>query len=241
MTGFEPQTSGVGSNHSTNLATTTAQKFMLITTRPEHCFSSRASSDIFYFDLLNLLFTLFSLSLLCSICRKWCPFIPVLSHLLALFSISICQSRGNFSSQTISVTRLGEFSPLWRKFKSIWHIFEGLFLIWQMCCIIGLIFIALGKWSNIEKLSNHLVTLQTISLSLPLCPILSYLSPLCHFMLAYLLLPSAFAPHLHLHLCQFSPSTLFKILTWSSKVREVRPRLDSPNGQLKRWLKAPAG
>ena len=49
----------------------------------------------------------------------------------------------------ISVTRLGEISPLWQKNESPWQMFEGLFLIWQMlsllwqiCYIIGLIFIA---------------------------------------------------------------------------------------------------
>ena len=59
---------------------------------------------------------------------------------------------------TRSVTRFGEFSPLWQKFTNIWQIFDSLFLIWQNaehtsenlwyywanfhCC----------KWPNIEKI-----------------------------------------------------------------------------------------
>ena len=66
---------------------------------------------------------------------------------------------------SVSVTRFGEMLPLWQKFTSLWQIFDCLFLIWQNaeptfanlwhywaifhCC----------KWPNIEKQSNHLVTL----------------------------------------------------------------------------------
>ena len=65
-----------------------------------------------------------------------------------------------------SVTRLGEISPLWQKFTSLWQIFDCLFLIWLNaeptlanlwhywanlnCC----------KWPNVEKRSNDLVTLD---------------------------------------------------------------------------------
>ena len=58
-----------------------------------------------------------------------------------------------------SVTRFGEILPLWQKFTSIWQIFDSLFLfgkmlstLWQMCDIIGLIFIG----ANGHILKNNL-------------------------------------------------------------------------------------
>ena len=56
-----------------------------------------------------------------------------------------------------SVTRLGKISPLWQKFTSLWHIFDGLFLIWGNAepTLANLLHywpnFHCSKWTNIEK------------------------------------------------------------------------------------------
>ena len=71
-----------------------------------------------------------------------------------------------FISTSVSVTRFDEILPLWQKVTSRWQNFDCLFLFRQnaeptlanllhcwanfQCC----------KWPNIEKYSNHLVTLS---------------------------------------------------------------------------------
>ena len=64
-----------------------------------------------------------------------------------------------------SVTRFGKTLPLWQnlpvfgKFSTAYLVFgKMLSLLWQIWSIIWLIFI-FCKWKNIDKYSNHLVTL----------------------------------------------------------------------------------
>ena len=68
-----------------------------------------------------------------------------------------CQS--TFCTRIFSVTRFGEKMPLWSNFKSPWAIFRVYLVpIWQnfkptltMFYDIGLIFILVPKWLNIEQ------------------------------------------------------------------------------------------
>ena len=68
------------------------------------------------------------------------------------------------------MTRFGEISPLWQKFISVWQIFDIYYLfskllslLWQICYIIGLIFIAANGQilkSNLTIWSHCLGTLN---------------------------------------------------------------------------------
>ena len=87
---------------------------------------------------------------------------------------NICSLKTTTSTSggiSISMTRFGKISPLWKKFRSLWQIFDGYFLLLQNaeptlanlrqnwanlhCC----------KWPNVEKYSNHLVTLISVNFS----------------------------------------------------------------------------
>ena len=64
-----------------------------------------------------------------------------------------------------SVTRFGEFSPLWQKLTSLWQILDSLFLIWQNVeptsanLVHYWVHFHCYWCPNIEKKSNHQVTL----------------------------------------------------------------------------------
>ena len=71
---------------------------------------------------------------------------------------------------TVSVTRFCEISPLWQKFTSCWQIFMVYFLfgkmlslLWQICDIIGLIFIlATGQiLKNNQTILSHCKRVST--------------------------------------------------------------------------------
>ena len=71
---------------------------------------------------------------------------PLLLH--QIFNKKVKLSFLSNHSLSSSVTRLGEISPLWKKFTSLWQILivyflfgKMLSLLWQICDIIGVIFI----------------------------------------------------------------------------------------------------
>ena len=61
----------------------------------------------------------------------------------------------------LSVNRFGEISPLWQKFTSFGQFFDGLFLIWQICDIFGLIFIVANGQILKDNIMLHLNVLMT--------------------------------------------------------------------------------
>ena len=72
---------------------------------------------------------------------------------------------GQFTEQTLSVTKFGEISPFWQKLKCLGQFYEGLFRIWQklLSTLANFIYnwaIFHGiKWKNNENYKSHLVTL----------------------------------------------------------------------------------
>ena len=73
-------------------------------------------------------------------------------------------------AETLSVTGFREKSPIWQYFASLWAISKSLNSIWQnfipslLNCYAFWATFHCYKWPNIEKLSSHPVTLETLSL-----------------------------------------------------------------------------